>query len=94
MSLERVIAEQQAKIDQLTALVDNQNKSLATMWSKHEALFENVACLTEADLPPFTDKEMHRSYFRLVREIRLQLMECGFCPRCHGFNCECGDDYE
>ena len=94
MSLERVIAEQQTKIDQLTSLVDEQNKSLATMCSKHEALFENVACLLEADLPPFTDKEMHRSYFRLNREIRLQLMDCGFCPRCHGFSCQCGDEYE
>lgn len=94
MSLERVIAEQQAKIDQLTSMVESQNKSLATMWSKHGALFECVAQLLDADLPPFTDKDMHRQYFSLARELRLKLMEIGFCPRCYRFLCECGDDYE
>ena len=94
MSLERVIAEQQVKIDQLTSLVESQNKSLAMMWSKHESLFECAAQLLNADLPPFTDKDMHHRYFSLAKELRLKLMEIGFCPRCYSFQRQCGDYYE
>jgi len=38
MSLERVIAEQQATIDRMEATIQSQTKSLDTVWNQHNEL--------------------------------------------------------
>lgn len=93
MSLERVIAEQQVKIDQLKSLVESQNKSLATMWSKHEALFESIAAFLDANLPlDKSDEAAAKHYLKLRHELRLAVLQTGYCLRCYNFICQCDDD--
>lgn len=83
-ALERVIAEQQKKIDGMGKLIDSQAKSLNTVYTKHDDLFDVFAKLVEAD-------ERYR-IVGLQERARLRMMDAGFCFGCHSFVCECDHD--
>ena len=50
-ALERVIAEQQARVDSLIAQLESAQKSSAHVWKQHEELFATLAAFLDADLP-------------------------------------------
>ena len=97
MSLERIIAEQQKKLDDLTEDYKNLIERSARVFKQNEDLFEVWARLWDANLPTDKDKKEGTSYlkhyYRLRHEVRMQMGEAGYCMRCYNFICEC-DDYE
>ena len=82
-ALERVIAEQQAKIDHMEKVIEGQNKSLNTVFTRHDELFEAMARLVEAD---------EKDWRTLSRKVRLEMMDAGWCFGCYSFACKCDHD--
>ena len=93
-ALERVIAEQQTKIDQLTAEVTRGHKTLSTMWNKHGELFECFARLVDAGLPKDEQLLKIDEYRKLRHACRVQMLEAGYCMTCYNFVCECEGQYD
>ena len=50
-ALERVIAEQQDRVDSLTTQLESAQKSSAHVWKQHEELFDALARFLDADIP-------------------------------------------
>jgi succinate dehydrogenase/fumarate reductase flavoprotein subunit len=97
MSLDRVIAEQQKKIDDLTEANKKLIERAANVFKKNDELFEAVARLIDFrmdfDEHKWEDKK-REAYCSLRHEVRMQMIEAGYCVTCYNFmtNCEC--DYE
>lgn len=91
-ALERVIAEQQTRIDRLTREVDRGHETLAKMWTKHNGLFEDFARLVDATISKDDDLLKIDSYRKLRHACRLQMLDAGYCMTCYNFNCECQYD--
>jgi len=83
MSLERVIAEQQAEIDALRL----REKHNIEAWQRENAKVENLAMWAFSVLDGSDSPECHF-------ELKKALLAMGFCPACESRPCECGDDYE
>jgi uncharacterized coiled-coil protein SlyX len=92
MSLERVIAEQQATIDRMEATIQSQTKSLDTVWTQHDELFECIARFLDTDLPDSNDLETCKRFGKARWDVRMKLSEIGYCPDCYSFLCECNYD--
>jgi hypothetical protein len=93
-ALERVIEEQQKQIDQLRAALSQNTESSAKMWKQHEELFETLAQFLDADCPIDRSKvDEAKAYLKLRHEVRLTVLNSGYCLRCYNFICEC-DDYD
>ena len=90
MSLERVIADQQITIDHLNERLDSAHKTLNTMWTQHNELFESFARLIDSDIPVSVGTE----YRKLRHECRVQMREAGYCLTCYNFVCECEGQYD
>ena len=90
MSLERVIADQQKTIDHLNERLDSAHKTLNTMWTQHNELFESFARLIDSDIPVSVGTE----YRKLRHECRVQMLEAGYCMTCYNFVCECDGQYD
>lgn len=80
-ALERVIAEQQRRIDQLDASLGRANQSLGDAFRRQEEIADAAFLLL---FEPSSE-----SYQRNMRE---KLRAAGFCLHCERFVCECGDD--
>lgn len=93
-ALERVIAEQQAKIDHQSGLLESQMKSLQTYFTRHDSLFESFARLLDAGLPKDDQLLKIDEYRKLRHECRIGMMDSGYCMTCYNFNCECEDQYD
>ena len=97
MSLERIIAEQQKKIDDLTEGNKKLIERSARVFRQNEELFEAMARFMDADLPENSDFEngtpLFERYYHLKNEVSMQMIEAGYCRRCYNFICEC-DHYE
>jgi succinate dehydrogenase/fumarate reductase flavoprotein subunit len=97
MSLDRVVAEQQKKIDDLTEANKKLIERAANVFKKNDELFEAVARLIDFrmdfDEHKWEDKK-REAYCSLRHEVRMQMIEAGYCVTCYNFmtNCEC--DYE
>jgi hypothetical protein len=91
-ALNRVIEEQQKRIDDLL----EGNKKLidrsARVFKQNEELFEAMAKLLDYDLPSdnITDKQW-ADYFSLKHDVRMQMIDAGYCVRCYQFICECDE---
>ena len=98
MSLERTIAEQQKRIDDLVEGNKKLIERSARVFKQNEELFEAWARLWDADLPTDKDKEEGTSRFKhyhhLRHEVRMQMIEAGYCVTCYNFICECEDQYD
>jgi hypothetical protein len=81
-ALTRVIAEQQSKIDNLEIIIASKNKSLESTFKRQDELFEAWARLLDSE-------EGSEEYRRLRHEVRMQILETGYCLRCYNFSCEC-----
>ena len=92
-ALERVIAEQQDRVDSLTAQIESAQKSSAHVWKQHEELFETLAKFLDADLPlDRLDVDRAKKYLKQRHELSLAVFDCGYCLRCRDFICHCGED--
>ena len=91
-ALERVIAEQQAKIDGLQKVLASQLKQLETVFTRHNELFEKLGELIDARIPDKTDEAIWKRYVALKWECRQMMAEAGFCCHCRNFVCECEND--
>ena len=93
-ALTRVIDEQQKRIDDLLAT----NKSLInraeSIFKKNDELFESVARLIDFRFKTdgWSDKEREH-YGSLKHEVRMQMIEAGYCVTCYNFmaHCECDE---
>lgn len=95
MSLERVIAEQQERIDHLEALEASRTKSGQAEFKRLEELLGSVAYFVlvadrirrRIELP----ENEQEAYFRARTKVRLAATECGFCWLCESIPCACSD---
>jgi len=93
-ALTRVIDEQQKRIDDLLA----SNKSLidraAKVFKQNDELFEAAARLIDFRIKTdgWTDKEREH-YGSLKHEVRMQMIEAGYCVHCYNWMnfCECDE---
>lgn len=97
MSLDRVIAEQQKKIDDLTEANKKLIERAANVFKKNDELFEAVARLIDFrmdfDEHKWEDKK-REAYCSLRHEVRMQMIEAGYCVTCYNFMVSCECDYE
>ena len=97
MSLDRVIAEQQKKIDDLTEANKKLIERAANVFKKSDVLFEAVARLIDFrmdfDEHKWEDKK-REAYCSLRHEVRMQMIEAGYCVTCYNFMAHCECDYE
>lgn len=97
-ALNRVIAEQQTRIDQLLEGNKKLIERSARVFKQKEELFEAWAKLWDADWP--TDKDTEEGTPKFVRYhdlrtiVRREMQEAGFCMTCYSFICECEDQYD
>lgn len=95
-ALERVIAEQQAKIDRLEARLDSDLEYARRAQESLLEIFQRAASV--ADWWKLRDcwkddKSREWQEFVVMRlALRTSLREYGFCATCHSMTCECGDD--
>lgn len=78
IALERVIAEQQKEIDRLRSAEKSNNER----WQHENKAVERVALAGFSVLN-------HPDNLERRLELKLALMEMGFCPRCESRPCEC-----
>ena len=92
-ALERVIAEQQDRVDILTAQLERAQKSLVHVWKQYEELFDALAGFLDADIPlDRSDVDRAEKYLKQRHELSLAVLECGYCLRCRDFICHCDED--
>lgn len=90
--LERVIAEQQEKIDWLTGDLKRAHETSETLWTRHNGLFEAIARLLDYDLPIDPTEQHWTQFSKLRHAVRMQMLDTGYCLHCYNFVCEC--DYD
>jgi hypothetical protein len=93
-ALNRVIEEQQKRIDDLLEGNKKLIERSARVFKQNEELFEAMAKLLDYDLPSdnITDKQW-ADYCSLKHEVRMQMIDAGYCVRCYNFmvHCECDE---
>ena len=93
-ALNRVIEEQQKRIDDLLEGNKKLIERSARVFKQNEELFEAMAKLLDYDLPSdnITDKQW-AGYCSLKHEVRMQMIDAGYCVRCYNFmvHCECDE---
>jgi hypothetical protein len=95
MSLERVIAEQQERIDHLEALEASRTKGWQAEFKRLEELLGAVAYFVlVADRVwktiELTEKD-HEMFFKARAKVCRAAAECGFCWHCESIPCTCSD---
>ena len=93
-ALNRVIEEQQKRIDDLLEGNKKLIERSSRVFKQNEELFEAMAKLLDYDLPSdnITDKQW-ADYCSLKHEVRMQMIDAGYCVRCYNFmvHCECDE---
>jgi len=91
-ALSRVIEEQQKRIDDLLEGNKKLIERSARVFKQNEELFEAMVRLLDYDLPSdnITDKQW-ADYCSLKHEVRMQMIDAGYCVRCYDFVCECNE---
>ena len=91
-ALNRVIEEQQKRIDDLLEGNKKLIERSSRVFKQNEELFEAMAKLLDYDLPSdnITDKQW-ADYCSLKHEVRMQMIDAGYCVRCYNFVCECDE---
>lgn len=94
-ALNRVIAEQQKRIDDLLESNKRLIERAANVFKKNDELFESVARLIDfrMDYDKWEDKQ-REAYGSLRHEVRMQMIEAGYCVTCYNFMAHCECDYE
>lgn len=94
MSLDRVIAEQQKRIDDLLEGNKKLIERSANVFKRNEELFEAFARLLDADLTDTPTEMQWKIFTSLKHECRMQMLEAGYCVRCYNFICDCESQYD
>ena len=93
-ALNRVIEEQQKRIDDLLASNKNLINRAENIFKKNDELFEAIARLIDFRIKTdgWTDKEREH-YGSLKHEVRMQMVEAGYCVHCYNWMnfCECDE---
>jgi len=94
VALERVIAEQQHEIDSLRLEVERSHVNGDTLYKGREELFSLMAQVLDFSVREYWDKAQEadfKRYITLLHEVRMGMMEAGYCLRCRNFafDCEC-----
>ena len=94
-ALNRVIEEQQKRIDDLLEGNKKLIERAANVFKKNDELFESVARLIDfrMDYDKWEDKQ-REAYGSLRHEVRMQMIEAGYCVTCYNFMAHCEWDYE
>ena len=94
-ALNRVIEEQQKRIDDLLEGNKKLIERSARVFKQNEELFEAVAKLINfrMDYDKWEDKQ-REAYGSLRHEVRMQMIEAGYCVTCYNFMAHCECDYE
>lgn len=95
MSLERVIAEQQERIDHLEELESSRTKSGQAEFKRLEELLGSVAYFVLVaervwKKIELTEKD-HEMFYKARSKVLLAATECGFCWHCESIPCACSD---
>jgi hypothetical protein len=100
-ALERVIAEQQKIIDELKqhneALSNSAIKSALSRNKSDAALFKDIEKVIDFKMRPHwkdDQEESFKKFTSLHHELRMHLLENGWCIRCGdwGHSCGCNDE--
>ena len=97
MSLERVIAEQQKKIDHLELLVKSQRDQNTMLNQSIEKRFRQLDQLVSLRLRNCwkdDKKAQWEAYCSMIHDVKISMMEYGWCFNCRSFLCDCQHDYE
>jgi len=93
-ALNRVIEEQQKRIDDLLEGNKKLIERSARVFKQNEELFEAVAKLIDfrMNYDKWEDKQ-REAYGSLRHEARMQMIEAGYCVTCYNFmaHCECDE---
>ena len=95
MSLERVIAEQQEKIDRLESLLKSQQDQNVLLHQSIEKRFrqlDNLVSLRLRDCWKDDKKAQWESYCRMINDVKFSMIEYGWCFNCESFLCDCHRD--
>jgi hypothetical protein len=94
-ALNRVIEEQQKRIDDLLEGNKKLIERSARVFKQNEELFEAVAKLIDfrMNYDKWEDKQ-REAYGSLRHEVRMQMIEAGYCVTCYNFMAHCECDYE
>ena len=91
-ALERVIAEQQAAIDQLREDMKRSIDDAATVYTRHDQIFEDIARLIDYEFQSNATDQQWTEFCKRRHTVRMQILDIGYCLHCYNFVCEC--DYE
>lgn len=90
-ALERVIAEQQARLDHMKQVIEDNNKQLQYQYKKEKEIYELLACVVAIKIRCATE-EHHKTWMDYRQKVRIYMLENGWCFNCRSFSCECNDD--
>ena len=97
-ALNRVIEEQQKRIDDLLEGNKKLIERSARVFKQNEELFEAFARLLDAQMPTQAQVDSQHSvakiYHDLRHEARMQMIEAGYCVNCYNFMVSCECDYD
>ena len=94
-ALNRVIEEQQKRIDDLLEGNKKLIERSARVFKQNEELFEAVAKLIDfrMNYDKWEDKQ-REAYGSLRHKVRMQMIEAGYCVTCYNFMAHCECDYD
>ena len=85
-ALNRVIAEQQKRIDDLTEGNKKRSERAANVFKRNDDLFEEVAKLIDCRISPDGLKRSEWEAYRSQRhEVRMHMIEAGYCVTCYNW---------
>jgi len=96
-ALNRVIEEQQKRIDDLLEGNKKLIERSARVFKQNEELFEAVAKLIDfrMDYDKYKwEEDRMKAYGSLRHEVRMQMIEAGYCVTCYNFMAHCECNYE
>lgn len=92
MSLERVIAEQQKEIDRLRELLNSANNNNALthkMLNDKFLQLDSLVSLRIRDCWRDDKGEQWAQYCKIIGDVKISMIENGWCFNCQSFSCEC-----
>ena len=96
-ALNRVIEEQQKRIDDLLEGNKKLIERAANVFKRNDDLFEEVAKLIDCRITPDGLPEKEWEAYRSQRhEVRMHMIEAGYCVTCYNWmaHCECENQYD
>lgn len=92
-ALERIIAEQQKKIDGLNQMITGHGEQFQRLHTRLDAAFEWISKTRDLQLSPdlFKDEAGFKKWGDHSDRLLAFMLDNYYCPFCRAFNCECDD---